>query len=255
MKPLRIVLAAGLLLAVSHAALAEGKGNLTLSTSYNYSTGDYGQDVSTHVHYVPVTAKWKMDAWTAKLIVPWLSITGPGVVVGGAPVGTPRPERKESGLGDITPSLAWAHRLHSSGTTLELTGIVKLPTADEDELLGTGKTDYTLQAGLIQPLGKAYVSASIARRFNGESDRFPLNDVWKASAGAGYKITDETTVGFLYDHREAQTATGDDLSMLTAYGSRDFGDWSVQLYGSTGFTDGSPDASVGVQLSKRFDLW
>jgi len=256
MKPFRAFLVVGLSFLVSHAALAAGANVFTLATGYNYSEGDYGQDIPTRVHYVPVIGKWVSGAWTGKLTVPWISITGPGSVIDGTAVGAPRPERTESGLGDILGNIAWTRRVHPSGTALELSGMIKLPTADEDRFMGTGKTDYTLQAMVIQPAGRAYFTASGGRRFNGEGERFPMNDAWKATLGAGYRITDETALGAIWDWRAAQTAQGEAMSMASAYASHKLpGGWSAQAYAATGFTDGAPDLAVGFQISKSLDLW
>lgn len=251
--PLLLLAAAGL---VMPAAYAQTKATLSLAGGYTYSAGDYGQADRTRVHYAPVTAQWKGGEWAAKITIPYLRITGPGVVVGGATVGAARPVSTQSGLGDITPSLTWTRRLHQSGTALEVAGILKLPTADEDKRLGTGMTDFTLQLGVIQPVGKAYLNANVGRRFNGDNAEFPLNDVWKATAGVGYRFTEDTAAGFVYDFREAQSRGSDHSSTLTGYVSHKFGpEWSIQVYGAAGFTDGSPDEVIGFQLNRSFDLF
>lgn len=250
--PLLLLAAAGLM----PVAYAQTKATLSLSGGYTYSAGDYGQTERTRVHYAPVTAQWKWDEWAAKIIVPYIRVTGPGVVVGGATVGAARPVSTQAGLGDITPSLTWTHRLNSSGTALEVAGILKLPTADADKRLGTGMADFTLQLGVIQPVGKAYVNANVGRRFNGDDAEFPLNDVWKATAGVGYRFTDDTAAGLVYDFREAQSRGSDHSSTLTGYVSHKFApEWSVQVYGATGFTDGSPDEVIGFQINRSIDLF
>lgn len=237
-------------------AQAAEKTTLSVSAGYNYSEGDYGQASDTKVHYAPVTFKLTRGEWALKLMVPYIRITGPGVVVGDVPVGAPRPVGTEEGLGDITPSLLWTHRLNRYGTTAELQGILKLPTADEDKRLGTGLADFTAQAGLIQPIGKAYLNGNIGRKFNGSNATFPLRDVWKYTVGGGYRLFDFTTVGFLYDYRERQSTGSENLSLLTGYISQTISpEWTVQLYGSAGFTDASPDSNIGLQFTRSFDLF
>lgn len=247
-----------LLLALPHGAQAQASEKTTLSVSagYNYSEGDYGQADETKVLYAPVTLKLTRGEWAVKLLVPYIRITGPGVVVGDVPVGTPRPVGTEEGLGDIMPSLIWTHRLNRFGTTAELQGIAKLPTADEDKRLGTGLFDFTAQAGLIQPIGKAYLNGNIGRKFNGSNATFPLRDVWKYTLGGGYRLFDHTTVGFLYDYRERQSTGSENLSLATGYISQALSDeWTLQLYGSAGFSDASPDSNIGVQVTRSFDLF
>lgn len=233
------------------------KYKITLMTSYNYSIGDYGQAKDTKITYVPVTAKVKRDYWTAKLTVPYIRIEGPGVVVGGedtAVTGAAQPVGTEDGLGDILTSLSYAHPLGTQGTFGDITGKIKFPTADEDRNLGTGEFDYTLQLGVTQMIGDAFLTGSAGRKFNGSSARFNLDDVWKTSAGAGYKFTPELTVGVNYDWREASTRTGANYSHAIGFATYKITDnWETQAYAGTGFTDASPNFSTGLQISYKFD--
>ncbi len=232
------------------------KVKLTLTTGVDYSSGDYGQVIDTHILYMPVITKIRYDRWTAKLTIPYLSITGPGVVIGGedgSDSGTPGAKTTESGLGDVTASLGYTFPIIDDHTKLSLTGKIKFPTADEDRNLGTGQFDYTAQAGINHNIGDAFVSASVARKFNGSSARFMLNDVWKYSVGAGYSFTKNTTAGLTYDFREA-AGTGDNISEASAYLAYKVAqDWTVQIYAMSGFTDASPDLGGGLQLSYQFE--
>ncbi|HYD18528.1 MAG TPA: hypothetical protein VEF76_08625 [Patescibacteria group bacterium] len=255
---LRLLTIVTVLLAATTPAQAQRAPQtvFTVSAGYNYSWGDYGQLNETRVTYAPLTLKWQRGEWSAKLLMPYIRITGPGVVVGDVPVGTPRPVGTEEGLGDITPSLTWTHTLNRFGTTAELSGILKLPTADEDKRLGTGLTDFTAQAGLIQPIGKAYLNGNIGRKFNGANATFPLRDVWKYTVGGGYRLFDQTSIGLLYDYRERQSTGSENLSLLTGYVSQSITpQWSVQLYASKGYSNSSPDANLGLQINRSFDLF
>ena len=84
---------------------------VTVSSGVNYLSGDYGQTTDTTIVYIPVTVKVKRDNWTARLTVPYLRITGPGVVVGGADgaidVGTAGVKDTQSGLGDVVAALTY----------------------------------------------------------------------------------------------------------------------------------------------------
>ncbi len=239
-------------------AWAEASPKLTLSSSYNYSTGDYGQVIDTAITYIPVTAKLKYDAWTAKLTVPYIKITGPGVVVGGEDatvVGAPAAKGTESGLGDVIASLGYTMPLGNKGTFGDLTGKVKFPTADEDKKLGTGNTDYTVQAGLTQVYNDFYFTGNVGRKFNGSSATYRLDDVWKYSVGAGYNITPAVSAGVSYDFREGATATAKNFSQAITYATYKLTpEWATQIYLGSGFTDAAPNLTTGVQLSYKFDF-
>lgn len=243
--------------ALASTAKTESNPQLTLSTGVDYSSGDYGQTIDTQITYVPLTAKLKVDRWAGKLTIPYISITGPGVVIGGSEgstAGAAGVKSTESGLGDVTASLAYTAPLGSKDTKATFTGKVKFPTADEGRNLGTGEIDYTLQAGLTQNIGDFYLSGSVARKFNGSSARFQLDDVWKYALGAGYSFTPETTVGVGYDYRQSSTAAGDAASEVSTFVSHKLNeDWSLLVYADTGFTDASPNFGGGVQISYQFE--
>lgn len=229
----------------------------TLTVGYNHSSGDYGQTEDTVITYIPVTAKIKKDRWTAKLTVPYIKIKGPGVVAGGEDTsvgGVAQPVGTESGMGDVQASLSYKQPLGGKGIYGDLMGKVKIPTADEDRNLGTGEFDYTLQAGLTKTIGDAYVTGSVGRKFNGSSSTFSPNDVWKASAGAGYNFTPQLTAGASYDWRESSSDTGEDYSNAIGYGTYKMTkNWEAQVYAGTGFSDAAPNFSTGLQVSYKFD--
>ena len=61
------------------AAWAED--GLSLGIGADYSSGDYGSDVTTEIFSVPLTAKYVAGQWTWKASLPWLRIDGdPGVL-------------------------------------------------------------------------------------------------------------------------------------------------------------------------------
>src|SRR4051812_435575 len=79
--PARSALATALLAAAIQPALG-AEGLTTLSVGADYTTGKYGASDSTDILYIPFTGKYEVGPWTAKLVVPWIRITGPGNVVG-----------------------------------------------------------------------------------------------------------------------------------------------------------------------------
>ena len=60
---------------------ADAEGYFSASVGGDYSTGDYGTDSSTDVWYVPFTASYQAGAFTYKVTVPWIRVTGDGGVV------------------------------------------------------------------------------------------------------------------------------------------------------------------------------
>ncbi len=237
-------------------SLAADDIEIKLSTGFDYSKGDYGDVDDTEIWYFPATAKASMGDWSAKLTVPYLRIKGPGVVVGGGGGGVQQTSRTivttESGLGDVVGSLTYTIDFEPYETYVDLTGKVKFPTADEDEGLGTGETDYTASVDVTKMIGDAYVFGGVGRKFVGESQRFELDDIWMANFGGGYQITPKTGIGASYDFRQA-SGSGENPSEATAFVSYKLTDHvNVQAYGVVGFSDGSPDSGVGLQIGYTF---
>lgn len=227
-----------------------------LSTGFDYSTGDYGDTQDTEIWYAPVTGKVTTGNISASLTIPYLSIKGPGAVIGGgggsitqASTGT---VTTESGLGDVVAGLTYTVDLENVGAYIDLTGKVKFPTADEDKGLGTGEFDYTTMVEGTKTLGDAYVSAGVGYKFVGDNNTLDLDNVWMFTTGAGYQLTPELSVGASYDYRES-AGSGDDPSEATAYANYKLTpDVNLQAYTVAGFSDGSPNNSVGVQVGYKF---
>ncbi|MDX2094643.1 MAG: hypothetical protein SFW64_01690 [Alphaproteobacteria bacterium] len=226
-----------------------------LSTGFDYSKGDYGQSADTEVWYVPVSGKLEVDDWTVKLTVPWLSIKGPGAVIGGGGgvvTNSSGAVTTESGLGDVVASLTYTANI-ASDTYLDLTTKVKLPTADEDRGLGTGETDYTVQADLSRQFGPLSLYTGAGYKFVGSNNTLNLDDIWIANVGFGYDVTKSVNAGLTYDWREAAASSTENPSEITAYVNVKATDRiNVQLYGLTGFSDGSPNGGGGILAGYKF---
>lgn len=117
-----------------------------VSTSLNYETGDYGTGVSSETWYVPVTVKRYFPSGDLSVTVPYVQTSGSGVTtIDGSvfPIGGAGAPETNSGLGDII--LRGSYYLFSESKEvpfdLNLTGKIKLPTADESRGLGTGEFD------------------------------------------------------------------------------------------------------------------
>ena len=252
-------LATALTLALSplaaHAADNDEGTRVKLSTGFDYSTGDYGDTQDTEITYIPVTAKAYMGDFTGSLTVPYVRIEGPGSVIGGGDASVQQTGTgvitTESGLGDVVAGLTYTVDLDQYKSYVDLTGKVKFPTADEDKGLGTGEADYTLLVEGTKMIGDAYVSAGLGRKFVGDSPALNLSDVWLGSVGAGYQVTPQFGVGASYDYRES-AGSGENPSEMTAFATyKVTPDVSVQAYGVAGFSDGSPDHSVGMQIGYK----
>jgi hypothetical protein len=229
-----------------------------LSAGIDYSSGDYGDVTDTEILYVPLGLKYEALPWALRVTVPWVQIDGPGSVVGAGDgvtvIGGGGPSRRESGLGDIVVGASYSFEdTLGVGSYVELGGKVKFGTADEDEGLGTGKTDYIVQADVGRTYGRWTPMLTLGYKWKGEPAGLQLNDVFFASAGFGYQFDDATSGGLSLDWQEASSTGADDALELMAYGNwRLTREWSLTAYGVGGMSDGSPDWDLGMQATYRF---
>jgi hypothetical protein len=230
-----------------------------IATGFDFSSGDYGDELDTDIFYIPMTMKFIHFPWTARVTVPYLQITGAGNVVGGVDGGivvddVGAQQTTEAGLGDVVASLTYSlDSAMTTATLIDLQAKVKLPTADADQGLGTGESDYSFQIDLARAYGPVMPFATFGYQFMGESDTFALDDRAYLSLGAGYKLGPKMNVGILYDFREAASASADDAQELLSYATwKASQNWVLNSYVSIGLTDGSPNRGVGTQLSYRF---
>ncbi len=248
-------MAAALLIAASASVTAadEPGGRFSLGVGADYSTGKYGRSESTDVTYVPVMARYETDRWLFKLTVPYVSISGPGTVVGGdRPIvvdGAGNAQRRTvSGLGDVVTSAGYT-AYSTSALTLDVTGKVKFATASESDGLGTGKNDYSLQADAYRSFGAFTAFAGAGYRWYGDPAGIDLRDVVFGSVGGTYKVTPMVTAGAAFDYRGAIVAGRDPIVELSPFVSvKITNDTKVQLYAVRGFTDASVDWGGGLVL-------
>ncbi len=265
---MRVALCCGLLLAAA-TTVAQAQEGLSLSVGADYSTGEYGSETTTEIFSVPFSAKWASDRWTWKASLPWLRVDGdPSVLPGLGGVintnprgrgrgGTPVPDPTApvasgtaSGIGDLRLSATYA--LSTGPLGVDLTGLVKVPTADEDKGLGTGETDYGIAVDLYRDFDGTLLFGGAGYTLLGDNEYLPLRNVANANIGASRSMG-TGTLGLVYDWRQAATEGRDDRSELTGFYSTRAGErGKVQVYASAGLSDGSPDWGAGVNFTTGF---
>jgi hypothetical protein len=258
-----------IVLALSAGNAAGADGELSLGVGFNYSEGDYGTSQTTTILSIPVTARYELDRWIFKLTVPYLRVSGPANVIPGVgqtsnsnPNGRGRggttaattTTGTASGLGDIVASATYGvYYDKASKLGVDLTGKVKFGTADADKGLGTGENDVSIIVEPYKTFDRWTVFGSVGYHMLGASSFFPVDDVFSASIGGSYKLNDRDTAGVSYDWRDKVTATGSNISEVTAFWSRKLDQkWKAQFYVLKGFSNGSPDWGVGASAAYAF---
>jgi hypothetical protein len=238
------------------AAPAAAEDNvLTLGGGLHYSQGDYGTGETTKITTLALTGRYDAPRWVFKLTLPYLFVSGGrNVVPGIGPVGRSRGTSSASGPGDIVGAATYtAFYDNASMLGLDLTGKLKLGTADRDEGLGTGENDYSFQADLYKTIDRTTLFGTLGYTIFGDPPGFPLDNGFYYSLGASFKLPPRESVGFSLDGRQAVVPGGPEQRELVGFWTRALESaWKMQAYFLVGLADGSPDWGAGLTLARPF---
>jgi hypothetical protein len=263
-------LAVALVLLPGAVSAADG---FSLGTGFNYSTGDYGSDVTTEIISVPVTARLDSGNWSFRASLPWVHVSGDPNVLPGIglvenlnPVGRGRPglidplpppddqepeSSSASGIGDL--SLSAFYTLPTGGPVYaDLSLTAKIATADEEDALGTGANDYGVGLDVYRDFDGTMVFGGVGYTVLGDSRFIEADDVFSGNLGVSQRVSNRARVGLMFDYREATSSLFDDRQEVMAFLSRETKGGRVQLHASGGFSDGSPDWGAGVSFARSF---
>lgn len=244
-------------LAIHDAVAEESAGRFGLSAGADYGRTRSSGLEDTKTAYLPVVGRYETDNWLIKITVPWVSITGSGNIVGGDQLTVVNQSnanrgRRESGLGDIVTSVTWT-AIATGSFVLDLTGKVKLGTAEKAKGLGTGENDYSGQVDVYQSFGKTTLLAGLGYRRYGDMPDLVLKDVPFGSLGLTYKAAPAATVGAIFDYRPPIVEGRKPIAEFTPFLSYKFGpDDKVQLYGVYGLTQASTRFGGGFLYTHMF---
>jgi hypothetical protein len=247
---------AGALALVISSAFAEDSV-WTLGTGLHYSSGDYGTSATTTILSLPFTARYDTGPWSLRASVPYLEVSGPSAVIPGVgAVSNSNPRRRgrgstaasegtASGLGDTTLSATYA-----AYPGIDVTGKVKLATADADQGLGTGEHDAAALVDAYRTFDRVTLFAGIGYHVLGSSPYIPLDNVWSGSFGGSYRIDQRDSAGLTFDARGRASRGASPQRELTAFWERKLDRaWKAQVYVLKGFANGSPDFGAGLSVA------
>ena len=193
-----------------------------------------------------------------------------------------------SGVGDTLVSLSYTWFDPDRWLPfIELTGSVKIPTASEEGLIGTGRYDWILQLDLAKPIGRFTPFASVAYRFNGspivlgqrsvaitraavvdltgqsslvlDPVRIPVEDSVQVAVGSSLLVSDSVArlggrdvglyAGLLYDFEQSPFEGVGDAHELVTYLTFDlFGTLQFGPSVIAGLSRSAPDWGIATQL-------
>jgi len=195
----------------------------------------------------------QFDRLRLEVTVPYVDIEGPGTLSGAlgprtivAQQGTPTNRR--SGLGDVSVGAAFIIlREGKILPRLELAGVVKVPTAGNG--LGTGQTDYGVQATFYRPLlAGVRLFGSIGYQRIGDPNTLRLHDGERGTVGLDINYSNWGG-GALLDYEKSLFPGVPNSFTVDPYVTLPFLFGSgLQVYTTIALTRQSPNHEVGVRL-------
>jgi hypothetical protein len=253
----------GMAVMASPIAHADEDTYITLSSGFDSSSGKYGTTAVTDTVSVPVSALYETGAWTLKLTVPFLSVTGEGdVVVSGRTGGrrgttittttVTKTRTTQTGLGDVVTMATYnLYSSDESDSGIDLTGRIKFGTASK--AFGSGLNDYSAQMAAYTSVGDLSPSFSVGYEVVGSSTTAPMNNVYFGSIGTGYSISDQTRIGVDYRYAQKASALSAEQKDASLYASQELSpDVYLRGYVLKGFSAGSADSGYGLSVSAGF---
>jgi hypothetical protein len=235
---------------------------LTASTGFDFSTGDFGTNTESDIWYVPFAMKLEWEPLILKVTVPYLRIEGDTVIVGDQPQPIPGVTGLREGIGDVVLAASYVYFPRPSVSFLPLTELtykIKFGTADEDEGLGTGEIDHTVQLDLSKRFGMVTPFVGGGYKFIGDPPGVDLENKGFAYVGLTTRVLDRLSVGLTYDWSQSTVrgtpADQGDFHELSPFASLKIGRrFAIDPYGVIGLSKPSPDWGFGMQIRFIRDL-
>lgn len=222
-----------------------------LDTSIVFARGNYGLATDTDVLIALVAPTYESGDWRVQATIPYVHLNGPATVVGNT--GTSTVSQSASGLGDAALSVTRKLDAEENGWTTSIGTKIKFPTADKAKGLGSGEMDYSFQADVIKTGGTVIPFATFGYQYLGRNVSYPMKSGLFATAGFATNVSAGNTLGLATNWRQPTIRNGKDAFEVMLFTQHDFSKSShIQVFVMHGFTDASPDFTIGLTLGLKF---
>jgi hypothetical protein len=231
----------------------------SLSLGAYFSEGDYGEISDTRVRYFPISYKYQNTHWGYQLTMPYLEVDGiANVLIDTGGVSGARGRNAfnaTSGVGDLMASINYQFdAVTDSNLFFNLLLEAKIPTADDQEGLGTGRFDYGIRLDMQTAVSGSTVFGSLGYKFRGETSLYPdLKNSVYLELGVMWPMRDAISTGVIYTYITPASSFSEEIHELLPFVNWALADnWSLMSYAVWGATQDSPDFALGLQLSYRW---
>ena len=257
MNKARRLVAAGLTLAAT-AAADPVPYDWQVESSLSYLHGDYGTGENTDLIYWPVTAQRNFSRGSLAVTIPYLLIDteGGATVVDGDVVAEGSPSGgTAAGLGDVMLKgrYNWKDQ-QDAWPFIDLVARFKLPTADEQDGLGTGEADAGFAVEMARRFAGEWLGfLDLGYTFIGDPPDMDYDNRLTFNTGLGRQLTPQWMAAAFYEVRTAispDSADAHTFSLL--FQSRLAPPLAVYAMVDMGLTEGAADVGLTVGGSYRF---
>jgi len=242
------------------SALAAPPQNWQLSSSITYESGTFGTGTRTETVYIPLTLKRLFDQGDIGLTLPFVTVrtAGETTLVGGT-VQRIRKGKKaiqtNSGIGDmILKARYYAVDEHGLLPAIALVALIKFPTADESQGLGTGKFDEGVGVEFSRTFLQNFIAYfDISYTVIGSPAGTDLNNQTTYDIGLGYKFTPQLLGSVFYEERTALiTGEPNPRSLLFNADYKVSQTFRLNALVEAGLSNGAPNYGLTAGASLKF---
>jgi hypothetical protein len=235
---------------------------LTGNLGFTDTNGFYGTQQNTNVQLGLATLSLSDSNFKFSASIPYMRISGRGLVVfdaSGNPIlinrRTSAPTDVRTGWGDLDLGASYIiPPTVLDGFEVTLNGMVKAPTASARHRLSTGETDFAASIDVSRQYGIFTPFVTVGYLDQGRPEGFTLYNTTSVSAGSSVVIADNLVALVSYDYDSANApivAAGQELSGSLSWVFTD--KLTLTGYGTVGLSSGSPATGVGFLLSYEFN--
>ena len=144
---------------------------------------------------------------------------------------------------------------HAWAPTIALRGHVKMPTADAERGLGTGRPDEGVGLEISRTFGRGFM-AMVDGGYTviGQPTGVEYNNNWWYDVGVAQNLgSDAVNLSvFFSEYRAIVPGLANARDILVALNVKGASGWRIQISGEKGLSDGSPDHGITFGAARRF---
>lgn len=229
---------------------------ISLSSGLDYSSGKYGAGQTTDILVALSDITVQQGDFRISASLPYLDIKGPDTVIAGSN-GVPVIIRRTNGIrtnragwGDLNLSATWSVPPEDlEDFQVDLTGHVKVATANAAKGLSSGESDFDLSVNVAHDIGIWTPFVTFGYRVPGNPSTYSLVSAPSFSVGTSVQITDQLLGMVSYDFDGTISNTlADSQQMMTSLSWMCTDSLTVTAYASTGLSAGAPQVGTGLLI-------